>query len=276
MSNQAPELAKLPANYEHLLQLLRERDRLLQDYVASLSFSDEQYGEWNRANWKDYARNQLALMQAVRPLTYADYRNRIRILSPTFGIVGPYRLASGWILESEAQLRREAESGAVLALLGEEEPTAEPLPEPTAEALPLPVLPMFVEPETPEPEPLPPIIEEPLMSVEEFHAAPDFEGVFLAPTATVQEATRLFKGLFIVDKKGYDAEDNHTLSELYQRKRALLLAHSAPTSNISVAAADYLTERLAAIERRKHNRAKLQANRADLVNALNNPLSVHE
>ena len=261
MSNQASELAGLPADYEHLLERLRERDRLTLDYVAALDFSDEQYWEWHRATWKSFARNQLALIQAVRPVTYADYRNRIKILSPTAGVVGPDRLVTGWMLDSDEQLRREAESSAVLTLFGEEELPAEPL----AELLPLPA---FVEPETPEPEPLLPVIEEPLLSVEEYHATPDFEGLFLAPTVTLLEAGRLVDALFEADEKLYQVEDNTTLGELYQRKRALLLAGSpAPSSAAPVDDAD----RLAAIELRKRNRAKLQARRPDLVDALNNP-----
>lgn len=260
MSNQASELAGRPADYEHLLERLRERDRLTLDYVAALDFSDEQYWEWHRTTWKSFARNQLALIQAVRPVTYADYRNRITILSPTAGVVGPDRLVTGWMLDSEEQLRREAESSAVLALFGEELP-AEPLAE-------LPPLPAFVEPETTELEPLLPVIEEPLLSVEEYHAAPNFEGLFLAPTVTLLEAGRLIDALFEADEKLYQVEDSTTLGELYQRKRALLLAGSpAPISAAPVDDAD----RLAAIELRKRNRAKLQASRPDLVDALNNP-----
>lgn len=260
MSNQASEVAGRLADYEHLLERLRERDRLTLDYVAALDFSDEQYWEWHRATWKGFARNQLALIQAVRPVTYADYRNRIKILSPTAGVVGPDRLVTGWMLDSEEQLRREAESRAVLALFGEELPA-----EQLAELLPLPA---FIEPETPGPEPLLPVIEEPLLSVEEYHAAPDFEGLFLAPTVTLLEAGRLVDALFEANEKLYQVEDNTTLGELYQRKRALLLASSpAPSSTAPADNAD----RLAAIELRKRNRAKLQARRPDLVDALNNP-----
>jgi hypothetical protein len=137
MSNQASELTELSAKYEHLLALLRERDSLMLDYAAALSYSNEQYGEWNRVNWKTYARNQLALIQAVRPVTYADYRVRIKILSPTFGLEMPYLKVTGWMLNSEAELRREAEqSASLLALFGDKS---------TSEALLLPALPPVVE-----------------------------------------------------------------------------------------------------------------------------------
>ena len=263
MNKRPPNPTARPADYERILELLRERDRLLKEYVAARLYSDEQYWDWSRTTWKNYARNQLALLQFVRPLTYTDYRHRVTILSPTLGEVSSNRLLTGWMLDSEAELRHEAESAA-LALW------QEPIAEPVAEFLPLSVLPAFVEPETPEPEPelLPPVVEEPLQSVEEHHAAPDFEGVFLPATASIEEAGQLVEALFKADVELYQVPDSTTLGELYQAKRALLLARSTAPSG-AVASDD--AARLAAIELRKRNRAKLQAARPAVIDALNSP-----
>ena len=243
----------LPAAYEALLELLREREQLLLDYVAALQLPYEQHSEWNRNTWKKYARNQLALLQALRPLTYTDYRHRVTILSPSLGVVGPDRLVTGWMLDSAQQLRREAEEAAALALFGEAEPLAGPAPA-LMEPLPLPV---------------PPVVDEPLINVDEFHSAPDFKGVFLSPTATVEEVERLVDGLFSWNGNAL-GEDNPTLGELYYRKRALLLER-APALSTTAAAPVNDANREAAIELRKRNRAKLRAIRPAVIDALNSP-----
>lgn len=82
---QSLEVEQLRAQHEHLLTLLRKRDRYMLQYQAVVLLSPEHLTEWDRANWKEVARNQLAMIQAVRPVVYADYRAKIRALSTTRG-----------------------------------------------------------------------------------------------------------------------------------------------------------------------------------------------
>lgn len=82
-----PAASDLAVAHEQLLSLLRQRDRLLLDYLSMRTpyIPASVYEEWNKRNWKTYAQNRLALVQAVRPVVYADYRGCIVSLSPTFG-----------------------------------------------------------------------------------------------------------------------------------------------------------------------------------------------
>lgn len=87
-----PATSNLAVEHEHLLNLLRQRDRLLLDYLSMKRpyIPTAAYEEWHERTWKAYAANRLALLQAVRPLVYADYRGCIVSLSPTFGTLpGP-------------------------------------------------------------------------------------------------------------------------------------------------------------------------------------------
>lgn len=267
MSAHYPTPQDLPAAYEAMVQLLLERERLSLDYLAALQFSDEKFWEWRRDNWKKFARNYLALLQNCRPITYADYRNSVTILSPSLGVIGPCRLVTGWLLESTHQLQREAEDAAALALFAEVDAFDVPAPAPM-EAVAVLASALDLEPE-PEPlAPLPPIVDEPLFSFDEYHSAPDFAGLFLAPTARVEEVEQLVQGLFSWNGEAF-GEDNPTLGELYCRKRALLLGRAPAPTAAAAPAID--ASRKAAMELRRLNRARLQALRPSVAAALNSP-----
>jgi hypothetical protein len=103
---QAREVEQLRAHHEHLLTLLRERDRYMIQYEAVSLLNEKQYSEWNLAAWKDIARNHLAMVQAVRPLVYADCRARVRALSPTYrNLPGPALQAWQQVQQSSTALR---------------------------------------------------------------------------------------------------------------------------------------------------------------------------
>ncbi len=83
-------LATLQTHNEHLLALLRTRDRYMVQYEAVALLDEEAYAKWSKPTWKIIARNQLAMTEAVRPLLYADYRARVRVLSASYGTLpGP-------------------------------------------------------------------------------------------------------------------------------------------------------------------------------------------
>lgn len=113
---QRAETENLRAQHEHVLDLLRRRDRLVQQYIAVYTLSEQHYTEWERATWKEFARNQLAILQVVRPITYADYRDRILLLSPSYR-----RTLPGPALRAWEEARRVPICYALL-----EEPTAIP------------------------------------------------------------------------------------------------------------------------------------------------------
>lgn len=72
----------LQAQQLHLMGLLQRRDALYQEYQQALLLPFAEYDDWNQRNWKSFARNNLAMTEAVRPLTYADYCARVRGLNP--------------------------------------------------------------------------------------------------------------------------------------------------------------------------------------------------
>ena len=74
--------AALLAQHQQLLALVRERDQLMCAYeAASLALGEDELIEYERRDWKAFARNHLAMIAMVRPLVYADYRGRIQLLS---------------------------------------------------------------------------------------------------------------------------------------------------------------------------------------------------
>lgn len=88
VTEQPGELEALRAQSAYVLEVLRENDRLLLQRAVLLrvGVSDEKLADWNKANWKALALHNLALLQLLRPLVYADYRDRIWLYSPTFGL----------------------------------------------------------------------------------------------------------------------------------------------------------------------------------------------
>lgn len=119
------EVEQLRAHHKHLVTLLRERDRYMIQYEAVSLLSEQQYSEWNLASWKDIARNHLAMVRAVRPLVYADYRARVRALSPTYrNLPGPALQA--W---QQAQQRSTALRSALLVDILAESSLRAPAPE---------------------------------------------------------------------------------------------------------------------------------------------------
>ena len=85
-TEQPGELEALRAQSAYVLEVMRENDRLLLQRAVLLRVGvpDEKLAEWNKANWKALALHNLALLQLLRPLVYADYRDRIWLYSPTF------------------------------------------------------------------------------------------------------------------------------------------------------------------------------------------------
>lgn len=101
---QRVELADLQTHNEHLVALLRTRDRYMVQYEAVSLLDEEPYAQWAKHTWKIIARNQLAMTKAVRPLLYADYRARVRVLSASYGsLPGPALAALREQLEWRAQ-----------------------------------------------------------------------------------------------------------------------------------------------------------------------------
>ena len=86
-AEQPGELESLRVQSAYVLEVLRENDRLLLQRAVLLrvGVSDEKLADWNKAHWKALALHNLALLQLLRPLVYADYRDRIWLYSPTFG-----------------------------------------------------------------------------------------------------------------------------------------------------------------------------------------------
>ena len=81
----AQPVAVLRAQHEKLLALVRERDKNMAAYdEALLQLSEDDFSEYDRRTWKDFARNFLAMVQMVRPLVYQDYRGVVRIQSPSW------------------------------------------------------------------------------------------------------------------------------------------------------------------------------------------------
>lgn len=80
------QLLDTQRRYEALLPLLHARDRHLIEYHTLLPLENNQQvlQRWRLNHWKEHARYQLALTEHVRPLCYADYRSRVRSLSPTY------------------------------------------------------------------------------------------------------------------------------------------------------------------------------------------------
>ncbi|GAA4017665.1 hypothetical protein GCM10022408_34120 [Hymenobacter fastidiosus] len=151
----------------------------------------------------------------VRPVTYADYRNRILTISPTLDRPGPMLqgaclyFATATQMWHGAERQDEADSSAyLLDLLGQE-----PLPAPA---------PVVVEPLA-----VPPAIEEPFAGVEEFTIDPFAQDLLLPPTITVREAVELLQALFTPGTSPVGEERDMTLTEFSHRKRARRMALAA-------------------------------------------------
>ena len=88
------EFLALQGQQVQLLALLQRRDALYQEYQQALLLPPTAYADWNKRNWKYFARNQLAITKTLRPLTYADYRARVRGLSPSIPLRPKLHLAA--------------------------------------------------------------------------------------------------------------------------------------------------------------------------------------
>ena len=86
VTEQPGELEALRAQSAYVLEVVRENDRLLlqRALLLRVGLSDEKLADWDRTHWKALALHNLSLLQLLRPLVYADYRDRIWLYSPTF------------------------------------------------------------------------------------------------------------------------------------------------------------------------------------------------
>ncbi len=156
----------------------------------------------------------------MRPVTYADYRNHILTISPTFGQLKPMLEECRLYFATAAQMWHEAEaqgdadsSSYLMDLLGRE---------PLLTPAPLVVEPAPVEPLA---------VAELVLGVEEFQVDPYSQHLLVPSAITVREAVELLERFFIPGEKPVGAEGDMNLTDFFHSTLARRKARAGRKAN---------------------------------------------